>query len=158
MRWRCMCVTMPRSMKSGHMLLLCAQGQVSKHANGLLAAIKRERGAAAGTMAKTRSTGFLASRQPVQSSGAQLAANVRVHAAAEPFYTVAALVEDLVRSCWGPMMWWLLLLLRASGPMVQERRRRGLASRRAGCSSACVPCAPGMLARAWCGRGCWNWS
>ena len=52
-----------------------------------------------------KAVSFLAVRQPVAASGAQLTTNVRVMASGEPFPTIAGMVEDLVckfatRDCW----------------------------------------------------------
>ncbi len=45
-----------------------------------------------------RSASFLSELQPVLANGLQLTTNVRVTASDEPFPTVAAMVEDLVRN------------------------------------------------------------
>jgi len=72
------------------------EAQVTRYANNVLHSV----GSGSGLQALPRTSpvaGFLSASQPVLPSGPQLTTNVRVSASEEPFYTVAALVEDMER-------------------------------------------------------------
>jgi hypothetical protein len=70
------------------------EAQITRYTNNLLHSVRV--GAPLQQLPR-QAAGLLSASQPMVASGPQLTTNVRVAASEEPFYTVAALVEDMER-------------------------------------------------------------
>lgn len=69
------------------------EAQITRYANNLLHSVR----VGVPLQQPHQAAGLLSASQPMGASGPQLTTNVRVAASEEPFYTVAALVEDMER-------------------------------------------------------------